>query len=92
MSLQDGQDYNAHRTAHDRIREAKILAKQIPWAQVVADTMDDNAMLAYGALPERLYIVKNGDVAYEGDIGPRGYSIKQVRDWLENYRMRENNN
>lgn len=77
---------------HDRLREAQALSKKVPWAQVVADNMNDDAMLSYGALPERLYIIQDGIVVYEGDIGPRGYHPEQVRDWLAEYRLRTNNN
>jgi len=74
------------------MREAQTLSKKVPWAEVVADNMNDDAMLSYGALPERLYIIQDGVVVYEGDIAPRGYRPEEVRDWLNEYRLRENNN
>jgi len=41
----------------------------------LVDTMDDNASLAYGAWPDRIYVVgKNGKVMAAGEPGPRGFS------------------
>ncbi len=37
----------------------------------VVDEMDDAVMLAYNAMPERLYLVgADGKIAYKGGIGP----------------------
>ena len=41
----------------------------------LVDTMDDNASLAYGAWPDRIYVIgKNGKVIAAGEPGPRGFS------------------
>ena len=37
----------------------------------VVDEMDDAVAVAYGAMPERLYLVgADGRIAYKGGIGP----------------------
>ena len=41
---------------------------------VIVDDIDDNIAAAYGALPDRLYLVaKGGRIAFQGDEGPWGF-------------------
>jgi hypothetical protein len=41
---------------------------------VVVDDIDDNIASAYGALPDRLYLIgTDGRVAFQGDRGPWGF-------------------
>lgn len=41
----------------------------------LVDTMDDNASLAYGAWPDRIYVVDTkGKIIAAGEPGPRGFS------------------
>ena len=41
---------------------------------VVVDRVDDEVARAYGALPDRLYLVgRGGRVAFQGDPGPFGF-------------------
>lgn len=47
--------------------------------------MLDAANLAYGASPERLYIIRDSKIVYQGGPGPMSYSVNEVRAWLENY-------
>jgi len=47
------------------------LAIEMP---VVIDEMDNTVADAYGALPDRLYLIGvGGDVAFQGDLGPQGF-------------------
>jgi type I thyroxine 5'-deiodinase len=46
------------------------------------DSMGDDANLAYGALFERLYVIKDGKVAVQGGKGPSNYFVSDVSDWL----------
>ena len=48
------------------------------------DSMDKSAELLYGSLPERLFIIMDGVVVYEGGRGPRGYKIGEIANWLKN--------
>mmetsp|Transcript_302 Transcript_302/g.433 ORF Transcript_302/g.433 Transcript_302/m.433 type:complete len:117 (-) Transcript_302:134-484(-) len=49
------------------------------------DSMDNNAMNAYAAHPERLYVVDNDKIVYRGGIGPFQYSEEALVRWLEEY-------
>ena len=41
---------------------------------VLVDEVDDEIAQAYGALPDRLYLIdQNGTVAYQGEPGPWGF-------------------
>ncbi len=41
---------------------------------VVVDDVDDAVANAYGALPDRLYLIgRDGSVAFQGDRGPFGF-------------------
>ena len=42
--------------------------------------------LQYAAEPERLFVLLEGYVLYEGGEGPFGYQPSEVRRWLEQYR------
>ena len=48
--------------------------------------MSDEANLDFGALPERLFIIKDGVVEYVGGIGPLLFNPKEVREWLHKFR------
>ncbi|KAK3541886.1 hypothetical protein QTP86_008121 [Hemibagrus guttatus] len=59
----------------------------VPSTVVVVDTMDNSSNRAYGAYFERLYVIKDEKVVYQGGRGPEGYRISELRDWLEQYRQ-----
>ena len=41
---------------------------------VLVDGIDDTVASAYGALPDRLYLIgRDGRVAFQGEKGPRGF-------------------
>jgi len=46
------------------------------------DPMDDRANIAYAALPERLYVVQDGQIIYQGGLGPFDYNISEVEAFL----------
>ncbi|XP_046861292.1 thyroxine 5-deiodinase-like [Xenia sp. Carnegie-2017] len=75
-----------HRNQYERCKAAQKLQELNLPCQIMVDTMDDNANVAYGALPERLYAIEEGKVAYVGGQGPMNSSMKAARDWLESYR------
>lgn len=47
------------------------------------DTMEDTLNLAFGALPERLYILLDNVVMYQGQMGPFGYDLNHITSWLD---------
>ncbi|MGH9199235.1 MAG: deiodinase-like protein, partial [Acidimicrobiia bacterium] len=51
---------------------------------VVVDAIDDRVARAYGALPDRLYLIgKGGYVAFQGDEGPIGFRPKDLETAIE---------
>ena len=46
------------------------------------DPMDDRANHAFAALPERIYVVLDGHIAYQGGLGPFDYKIEEVEKFL----------
>jgi hypothetical protein len=78
-----------------RIKQPRVLAERLEAAnaflaeypvfgkhQLWLDDMDNAAGLAYCALPERLFIVRDGVIVYVGGYGPFDYKISEVREWL----------
>lgn len=50
---------------------------------LVVDGIDDEANKLYSAWPERLYIIRDGKIAYKGGMGPFGFNSTEVLDWLK---------
>ena len=48
---------------------------ETPLCPVLVDPMFNPLTTAYAALPERLFIVQDGIVAYEGGVGPFDYKV-----------------
>ena len=72
-------------TLHERCCAAAGLADELrkrnapATLPLVVDSMSNAASMAYGALPERLVILKDGVVAFIGGKGPETYSISEAR-------------
>ncbi|KAJ0061260.1 hypothetical protein NL108_013935 [Boleophthalmus pectinirostris] len=75
-----------HRCLEDRLRAAQMMLSEVPGSNIVVDNMDNSSNAAYGAYFERLYIVRDEQVVYQGGRGPEGYRISELRNWLEEYR------
>ena len=43
---------------------------------VLVDSLTDDANKAYAGLPERLYIILDGIIVYQGAQGPFGYKVR----------------
>lgn len=80
-----------HTVMKDRVEAASVLAKRLcelasengtPQIPLYADTMGDSAAKGFGALPERLAIIHNGQVVFIGGKGPEAYSIPEVKKAL----------
>ena len=51
---------------------------------VVVDDIDDGIASAYGALPDRLYLVNSdGNIAYQGEPGPWGFDPAGLQQAIE---------
>ena len=45
--------------------------------------MNDQAGIDYAAQPDRIYVIQNGIIAFEGEKGPRGFDPKALEAKLE---------
>ena len=84
-SLQNNYVIRKHRNLSERCAAAKLLQSHSPLCSVVVDNMMDCANIAYAATPERLYIIRNNVITFEGGIGPMLYNVGEVRTWLEQF-------
>ena len=69
----------------DRENAARHLQTYIGDVPLYVDNMDDKINKAFGALPERLYIIQDNIVLYQGQMGPMGYHLSEVEKWIENF-------
>ena len=80
-------EISQHRTLEDRLAAA---ARLNDWSlpdnmTVVVDSMSDELNRAYGGLYDRLYVIHNGRVEYQGQRGPAGFRPGEVASWLRKY-------
>ena len=68
----------------ERQQVAKSCAKDLKFTMpLLIDELDDGAARAYGAYPDRLYIVgRDGKIAYRGGEGPRGFKPDELEERL----------
>ena len=53
---------------------------------VVIDEIDDKIASAYGALPDRLYLIgKDGKLTFQGDPGPWGFDASKLEEAISVY-------
>jgi len=87
-AFKDNIHIKSHRNAEERIAAARYLeTKQSSAIKIVIDNMDDECSRAYGGLFERLYVLQNGVVAYQGGKGPAGFKVEEVENWLKIYQI-----
>jgi len=55
---------------------------EYPTDNLVIDNMQNTLCQAYGAEPERLYVISDGKLAYCGGMGPYHYSPDEMRCFL----------
>ena len=70
----------------ERVEAAEILLdykKAEDNYDILVDLMDNKAGTAYAAMPERLYVVLDGKIVYEGLQGPFDYRLDEVEQYLE---------
>ncbi|CAH3042745.1 unnamed protein product [Porites lobata] len=84
--IRDNYEIKEHRSMEDRLQAAQMLASLDPLVPIVVDPLDNQALTAYASFPERLYIVQDGRIAYEGRVGPVGYDLKELRHWLNGWK------
>jgi len=79
-------DIGTHNSIEDRLRAAETLQQEagdaLKGCKILVDQMDDRANKAFASLPERLYVVKDGQVVFQGGLGPFDYRISDVENFL----------
>ena len=70
---------------HERLEVAAACALRLKIRMpVVVDDIDDRIASAYGALPDRLYLIdQDGRVAFQGDEGPWGFDPARLESAIE---------
>lgn len=73
-------------TTEERVDVASACAVRLKIRiPVVVDEIDDQIASAYGALPDRLYLIaRGGQVAFQGERGPWGFSPEALEDAMRN--------
>lgn len=52
--------------------------------------MEDCSVYAYGALPERLFLIgSDGHIVFNGEMGPHGYSLAELETNIQMLQKRE---
>jgi len=70
----------------ERLDCAKIMLDSINFeVDVYVDNIDNRANLTFGAIPERLIVIRDDIVDFIGGIGPFNYSIPDLISHLEKY-------
>lgn len=85
FNRQQGIRVNDPTTDAERHRVAAACALHLDISMpVVIDAIDDRVARAYGALPDRLYLIgKGGHVAFQGDEGPMGFRPADLQVAIE---------
>lgn len=66
-------------TTEERIAVARDWVADLqPATPYFVDPIEDTARFAFAAVPERLYILEDGEVKYQGGRGPFDYHPEQV--------------
>jgi len=75
-----------HLSLQDRMEAAGELLQleKLP-GPLLIDNMKDEACRSYGSFPDRLYVLLDGIVVYQGGVGPHGYLPRLVEEWLEKF-------
>jgi len=79
-----GLSFEQPKTAEERASAARgCVGGHMFSMPTVVDGMDDAVCRAYGAWPDRLYVIApDGHVAYQGGVGPFGFKPAEVREFL----------
>ena len=81
----DKHKWTQAKNVDDRVAGAGVLNEHEIGCEITIDTMDNQAALLYGAWPERLFVIHDGIVVYDGGQGPPGYDVKAVGDFVKKY-------
>ena len=73
--------YN-HKTIEERRDAAAYIAEKVN--NVYLDTMENKLKTFFGVQYERLYIIQNGIIVFQGGQGPMNYSLDKIDEFLSN--------
>jgi len=77
-------DVNQPKTMEERMDACKVMVDSINFdVDVFVDSMKNSACTTFGAMPERLFVLKDGPVEFIGGTGPQNYSLEALTDFLE---------
>ncbi len=87
----DGSQYSFianHRDIQDRIEAVKIMVEKAKIniednINLYCDTFDDHTNHLFRGWPERLYVLYDQKILYQGENGPVGYSIPSLDFFLK---------
>jgi thyroxine 5-deiodinase len=75
-----------HTSEPERVEAALAFQADLaPFAEVVCDSMANEVCERLDAWPERLFVVLEGVVVYQGGYGPFDYSLDELEAWLNAY-------
>jgi hypothetical protein len=85
MNREEDIRYMDPTTTQERVEVAAACALRLKIRMpVVVDDVDDNIASAYGALPDRLYLVgRGGKIAFQGEPGPWGFDPEKLAEAIE---------
>ena len=87
FSLQNNYEVERHELTEQRIEASEnlrsLLSKDIP---LYADTIEDEASIAYSACPNRILIIQGDVLTYQNGPGPTSFDFVDVRTNLQKFR------
>ncbi len=72
----------------DRLAAAQTVFQMAPSCPLLVDDIQNEAAITFRGLPERLIIILDRRVVYEGARGPEGYDMSHVKDYLKENRKK----
>ena len=79
--------FQQHRSMDERVEVGQACMLKMALAMpALVDEMDDAVASAYGAMPERLYLIgADGRVAYKGGVGPMFFRPDEWSEAIEQH-------
>ena len=81
--IENNYNIKSHSSTEDRVQAANELVQHgIPYP-VVLDDMGNTVAVAYGAFPERVYVVLDGIIVYQSGVGFESYKPADLDTFLK---------
>ncbi|KXJ22422.1 type I iodothyronine deiodinase [Exaiptasia diaphana] len=86
-------DIPQHKSLDERCKAAQVLLDSGKLkTKLLVDSLSNDASRAFGAMPNRLYIIQGDKIQFAGGVGPTFYKPNKVAKWLENRALSDPNN